>query len=124
MPVRRAAAAGHAPPRPGPSARGVSVYPHRRPATTPDAPQLQGREVDRRFPAGKENFRQLKERANQAVAAAAEYESHGPPGPAAGLAFSTLDRNQSNNGGDNPARSGLSRRRRSFKKPFHAYPRQ
>lgn len=96
-----AAGAGHTPPRPGPSARGAAVNPHRLPAAQTDGRQLQGREVDRHFPAGKENFRRLKERANQAAGVAAEHKPEGPPGRAAGPAFPTLDRNQSNNGGDN-----------------------
>jgi hypothetical protein len=57
--------------------------------------------VDRHFPVDKTTFGQLKERANRAAAAAAEHQPEGPPGRAAGPAFPTLDRNQSNNGGDN-----------------------
>ena len=95
------AGAGHAPPRPGPSARGASVNPHRLPAAPPDGRQFQGREIPRHFPVDQATFRQLKERANRAADAAAEHKPEGPPGPAAGPAFPTLDRTQSNNGGDN-----------------------
>jgi hypothetical protein len=93
--------AGHASPRPGPSAGGAAVNPHRLPVALPEARQRPARDVDRHFPVGKASFEQLKERANQAAAAAAEHRPEGPPGRAAGPAFPTLDRNQSSNGGDN-----------------------